>query len=130
MKTYVATHLEEEQPDTVIVLAGGNDLQTKRDNPTPVEDIANHIIEIGNICSTYGVANIIISSVIIRRTPYMVKRWRELNNILKGMCIDFNFTFIDNNNISTDDLANDGVHLNEDGNIKLANNFLASLNNI
>ena len=60
----------------------------------------------------------------------MVKRWRELKNILKCMCIDFNFTFIDNNNISTDDLANDGVHLNEDGNIKLANNFLASLNNI
>ena len=58
----------------------------------------------------------------------MVKRCRELNDILKGMCQTYNFIFIDNNNISLDDLASDGVHLNEGGNDKLANNFINSLN--
>ena len=130
MKNYVKTPLDENRPDTVIVLTGGNDLQTKRVNPTPVEDIAKDIIEVGKICRTYGVTIIIISSVIIRRSPFMAKRCKELNNILKGMCHEFNFNFIDNDNISTANLAYDGVHLNVDGNIKLAKNFLSILNNI
>ena len=130
VKNYIATHLSEQQPDTVILLAGGNDLPTKKDNPIPVEDIASHIIEAGNVCSTYGVKNVLISGVITRRTPYMAKRCRELNNILKGMCQVSNFIFIENSNIYFQHLAGDGVHLNEDGNINLANNFLNALNDI
>ena len=68
VKNYVSTHLEEEQPDTVIIHAGGNDLPTRKNNPTPVLEIANHIIEAGQICASYDVDNIYISSVINRKT--------------------------------------------------------------
>ena len=39
-----------------------------------------------------------------------------------------NFYFIDNTNISLEHLASDGVHLNDEGTIRLANNFLDVLN--
>ena len=45
VKQHVSIHLDEEHPDRVIILAGGNDLPTKRDNPTPVETIAQEIID-------------------------------------------------------------------------------------
>ena len=101
--------MEEVNPENVIILAGGNDLPTKNDNPRPVEEI----IYTGNACKLYGARNSFISSVIIRKTPYMAKRCRELNIVLKGLCITYGYNFIENYNIKYEDLASDGVHLNE-----------------
>ena len=39
IKHYLSTHMEGVTPENVIILAGGNDLPTKKDNPRPVEEI-------------------------------------------------------------------------------------------
>ena len=130
VKNYVTTHLSEEHPDTVIIQAGGNDLPTQQGILTPVDVIAENIIETGQICRTYGCKDILISSVMTRKTPYVARRALELNNILKGLCDAYNFIFINNSNIQREDIASDGVHLNENGTVKLAKNFINSLNEI
>ena len=126
IKDYVPTHLNEDEPDTVIIQVGGNDLPTRRDKPTPVVNIANDIIKTGLICRSKNVRNVLIGGVIVRKAQYMKERCKELNNALRGLCKIHNFTFIDNTKISVDHLY-DGVHLNEDGTQILADNYLCAL---
>ena len=87
--------MEEVNPENVIILTGSNDLPTKKDNPKPVEEIAQKILDTGNACKLYGARNSFISSVIVRKTPYMAKRCYELSIVLKGLCITC-FNFIEN----------------------------------
>ena len=127
IKDYVPTHLKNP-PDSVIILAGGNDLPTPKEKPVPVLEIANDIIEAGIICEKHGVQEIYISSVLPRKVSYMQRRGNELNDILKSLCYLHNFTFIDNYNITHEHLLQDGVHLSNFGSDILANNFLDLLN--
>ena len=128
-KNYLATHLEEERPSTVVLQAGGNDLPTTRKNPTPVSEIANSIIEAGLMCRQYGVSRILISSVLPRAQAYMQGRRRELNDVLRILCEKHRFIFIENNDIILKEhICGDGVHLNDARSTLLARNFLTHLN--
>ena len=125
------THLDEQRPESVILLAGGNDLWecARRINPTPVREIADHIIEAGKTCKRYNVENIYISSVLPRSSFYLQLKRKELNTILRDLCEENDFIFIDNKNIIlSEHISNDGVHLNNVGSDLLANNFLHHLN--
>lgn len=130
LKHYVLPTLTDDKPQVVLLQCGGNDLPTGRANPTPVEDVANEIIEIAKTCENYGVENILISSVITRKQDYMDRRRKELNDLLIEMCYNLGFIYIDNDNIKHEHLYHDGVHLNHDGSNILSNNYLHSLNNL
>ena len=120
--------LTTDQPETFIILCGGNGLPTSRENPTSVESIAETIIQIGELCKFYGVKNIFISSVLTRKFNYMDRRC-ELKNLLKEKCMVYNYGYIDNDNIGHEHLY-DKVHLNKDGSLILSDNFLHILNNL
>ena len=47
-----------------------------------------------------------------------------VNNILKRVCKLNGLGFIDNSNICAKNLFEDGLHLNDDGKVILANNFI------
>ena len=51
IKHYATPTLRIDQPETVIIMCGGNDLPTSRENPTSVESIAETIIQIGELYS-------------------------------------------------------------------------------
>ena len=51
-----------------------------------------------------------------------------VNNILKRVCKLNWFGFIDNSNICVENLFEDSLHLNDDGKVILANNFIYVLN--
>ena len=51
-----------------------------------------------------------------------------VNNILKRVCKLNGLGFIDNSNICAENLFEDGLHLNDDGKVILANNFLYVFN--
>ena len=77
----------------------------------------------------YGVQNVIISSVLPRNKWFLQERARDLNKFLSELCKVHGFIFIDNFNILVDQhLYSDGVHLNDEGSIVLANNYLECLN--
>ena len=130
IKEYLWTHLEERQPKTVIIHAGGNDLPTpKGEQPIPVGDIANDVMEAGIICRRYGVRDIFISSVTLRKQMYVQRRCQELNDFLRELCKLHGFIYLDNSNIKLEHLF-DGTHLNHEGSVILANNYLYYLNSV
>ena len=130
MKHYVIPTLIDECPQVVLLQCGGNGLPTSKSNPKPVEDIAKEIIDTAKLCENYGVQQILIGSVITRKQGYMDRRKRELNRILKGMCTDLGYFYVDNENITHEHLCRDDVHLTYEGSDILTLNYLHSLNNI
>ena len=72
--------------------------------------------------------NIFISSVLQRRKHYTRSRCDLLNSILRELCGEYGFVFIDNTNITLNHLDSDGIHLTQEGSIVLANNYLEHLN--
>ena len=136
IRNQIETHLQEELPDAAIIQIGGNDLSSYRgENPTPVVEIANHIIDSAFLCKKYSVKDICISSILPRKESYLKStedRRNQLNDTLKSLCDIHNFTFIDN------DVGNerivyprhmyDGVHLTDDASFLLSKKFGDVLN--
>ena len=93
-----------------------------------IDSIVQYILQIGRTCRQSGVKDIFISSITYRSNPNEMKRVREINNILKSMCVAENFIFICNDSIGKEHLWKDGLHLLDGGTNILANNFIKSLN--
>ena len=117
----------EECPDTLVVHGGTNDLQNR---DKTAEQIADDLINIGHTAKSLGVADVIFSSLVIRKDGVAINHKRNaVNEILKDKVSFNNFIFIDNNDINLEDINDkDKVHLYESGSIKLANNILKVLN--
>lgn len=131
IKNYIPTHLNEEHPDTAIILGGGNDLPTSKVEHSPVARIAGDIIEAGRLCRQNGVTKIAISSIPPRMFFHFQLYRKELNDLLRVQCASNGFDFIDNKNIILKDhLLRDGIHLNAYGTEVLRGNFLNFLNNL
>ena len=65
--------LVEDQPDIVIIHIGSNDITHNTVNQTDVKDIVNRIINIGKKCLSYGVKELIISSIFMKK-PFKLTR--------------------------------------------------------
>ena len=126
IKHYIPTHLSEEQPNIVIIQAGGNDLANNASN---LLDIANNIMEIGQICKRYGASKICISSVLPREDFHYQLRRKDLNELLKNLCVVHDYVFMENSNIIlSKHICGDGVHLDGGGSSVFSANLLESLN--
>ena len=131
IKERVQEQLLSERTNSVIILAGGNDLPTSRKNPTAPEDIAEKIVSIGVDCHDAGIPaeKIHISSILPRQEAYMQVRRMKINDAIREKCKKYKFTFIENKNILLSrHIGKDGVHLNRTGTTRVANNFLEILN--
>ena len=127
---YMLPHLEEEQPSTVVFVAGGNDLPNRDISTDEIKKVANCLVEGGLLCrDIYGVNEVCISSIMPRSHSVFQGNRHRLNNILKDMCRERNFTFIDHSNIILSTHGHhDGVHLNSEGSDLLRDNLLNVLN--
>ena len=127
---YMIPHLEEEQPSSVMFVAGGNDLSNQDMPIDEIEKVANCLVEGGLVCrNEHGVNNVYISSIMPREHSNFQGNRHRLNNLLRDMCKEFNFTFIENKNIVLRDHGHhDGVHLNVEGSDMLRGNLLDVLN--
>ncbi len=130
MKNYLATHLEEEQPDTVYIIGGGNDIPRGENKQFPAVEIARHIEEMGRLCKQYGVTRVCISSIMPRTDFHVQLKIWEMNNVLKDMCLQNNFEFIENKNVVlSEHVWKDGVHFNNEGTNVFFDNILECLSN-
>ena len=59
--------LVEDRPDIVIIHIGSNDITHNAVDQIDVKDIVNCIINIGKKCLSYGVKEVIISSIFIKK---------------------------------------------------------------
>ena len=80
-------HLEEEQPSSVVFVAGGNDLPNKEVPFHEIKKIANCLVEGGLLCrGEHGVQNVYISSILPRCHSVFQGNRHSLNNMLREMC--------------------------------------------
>ena len=129
IKNYLPTHLEEEKPDSVVIVAGGNDLSSVDGKLSAVATVADDIIEAGNICKHHGTKRVYVSSILPRQSLYYQIHRKKLNDVLRGKCQSHGFIFIENDNIvMKDHVSRDGVHLNVAGSRLLCRNLLNCLN--
>ena len=131
IKEYISCHIEEEKPTGLIVQAGGNDLaELNRSNIDNIDEniskIANDVIAIGLTAQKFGVRDIFIGSVPVRRRQFRNEQLHKLNAAIQSLCQQHRFIYIDNNEITVNHLF-DGVHLNTEGTKILANNYLDAI---
>ena len=111
-----------EKPESVVILAGTNDIwgSNKRNETATV--IANDILKLGDKFHLTGTKDILITSIPDTRIRECNARAKEINMIVKEECRRKNFTYVD-----ITDLGNhlDGpVHLSWEGRKKMVDRFI------
>ena len=111
---------KELKPDTLVVVAGANDISYDFRNGTAnARNIANRIIDIGKEAANANVKNIYVLGIIQRRDFRVKTLITQTNLELRSLCDQAGFIFIDTSEIYVDDLDRDGLHLNPTGTRKL-----------
>ena len=126
LKYYIVPSLIDESPDRIILHGGCKYVNNK--NSTP-EKIANEIADMAILCCDYGVNDVFVSAMICRGGKFLGGKVKRVNFLLKLICEENAYFFIDNSNIEIRDLWKYGIHLLESGKTKLAKNFIYFLNN-
>ena len=93
---YAIPSLVDESPDRVIIHAGCNDVANR--NKTP-QEIAEEITNLAELCRSYGVNEIFVSSLICRTNKYLNEKVMRINFLLNCICKEKGFIFIENKNI-------------------------------
>ena len=102
-----------------------------REETCSAQQIADEVLSIGATAVALGVNHVVISGIVKRKTGMeMEHKRRQVNELLSKCCCENNFKYISNDNISLNDICEDRVHLEESGNVKIANNILQVLNSL
>ena len=96
LKYYIAPSQIDETHDRIILHGGCNDVNNK--NSTP-EKIANEIADMAILCRDYGVNDVFISAMICRRGKFLNGKVKRVNFLLKQICEENGYFFIDNSKI-------------------------------
>ena len=121
MESYIIPTLEQN-PKTIIIHNGTNDLKS---DSSP-EDVARDIINLTTFCKTQ--TNKVILSSIVPQYYKLNKKATQVNKCLKKECEARNICFIDHRNISLKHNCNRSeLHLNYSGTKKLIENILFCL---
>ena len=113
----------KKKPRVFILHTRVNDFREEKD----YNEIAKKIAMLATTMKTDD-NTVYISGIIKRNDDKMNERISTVNNVLKGLCRDAGFLFIDNNNIELrHHLNRRGLHLNRFGDSKLAFNIISAL---
>ena len=101
---------------------GTNDLR----QPKEAKVIAKEIVELA--IETKNEINEIMVSGIVPRRDNLNEKAKEVNTCLQELCGNYNFHFINNDNVNKDtDLNLSGLHLNYEGTYVLCGNFVEAI---
>ena len=115
-----------EKPDGLIIHGGTNDIIGRNSRNQPANEVAYELIRIAGKAREANVRDIFISSILVTKDTEANKKVKEINNHLKELCVAYNFVYMDNNNITQEDLKDnnhDLVHLSPTGTDALMKNF-------
>ena len=125
---YITPILEEDRPDIVILHIGCNDITHRTIDNIDIKDISNQLIDIGKKCKSYGVKEVIFSSILVKKQVKLTQIIRQVNDYLRDECERNSFCFVNNDNITREYLWKDRTHLNNDGTRIFAGNLVDFLN--
>ena len=117
---YITSTLYENEFDTSILHMSVNDVLKLGSN---TDTVSKDIINIANHCKNFDVKQIIISGVTL--TVWLSASFiYQLNNSMRVLCQTHGYSFTDKNNVSSEILWQDGLHLNNSGKGVSLNNTL------
>ena len=125
---FITSTLVEDRPDIVIIHIGSNDITHNTVDQIDVKDIANRIVNIGKKCSSYGVKEVIILSIFIKKQFKLTRIIRQVNDLLCDECKRNYYQFISSDSITREVLWRDDLHLNNDGTYIFVSNLVDFLN--
>ena len=117
-KHYMIPSLSRK-PDQVVIHVGTNDLKHVKDT----RNLANNIIDLANNAAGSEKRKVLVSGIICRCDSSLNNKINEVNNLLKSSCQRHSWSFIDNSNILSNHLNEDGIHLNRKGTSILVKNI-------
>ena len=126
---FIIPTLVEDRPDIVIIHIGSNDIAHNTVDQIDVKDIVNRIINIGKKCLSYGVKEVIISCIFIKK-QFKLTRIIKLMTSYRDDCARSNFQFISNDNVTRQVLWRDGLHLSNDSTYIFASNLVDFLSDV
>ena len=121
---YILPNFHEDHPGVVLLHIGSNDINNQMKDRINTEKLTGNIINIGKSCIDLGVKEVVIASILPKKTIALTRLIRQVNDRLREQCILNGFGFICNDNISRTYLWKDGMHLEEIGTSILAGNFV------
>ena len=84
--------------------------------------LPKRIMQIGTTCQHFNISNVYVSSLLpSTRTSFNID---QINEAIKELCHKKIFVFIDHQNITSNDLWVDGIHLKNSGKAILARDFV------
>ena len=129
---YILPPLLDDKSDADIIHVGTNDILTNANR----EEIKRNIIKIGLNCKNYGINDVGISSILVKKNPNLNVLIARVNNLSRDLFSMNGFGYICHDAITTEYLWKDRIHLQELGTnilscnlIKLVNSFLVDNEN-
>ena len=124
---YAPKPLSDIKPQQVVVIAGTNDLTRAVYERGHINeyDIVENIIKIGRSARDYGAQKIHISSIHVRQGQQYRNAIVRVNNLLSTRCVEENFFFMDQSDITIAHISFDGIHPNFYGTTILKMNILS-----
>ena len=124
---YITPTLEDGNFDIAILHFGVNDLLRNRTQSEAVYELIINLEKTATKCISCGVRKVIASSIVCnKRVPKSLVH--EANSKIISMRKHNSFEYLNNGNISSIHLFDDGLHLLESGMCISANNFIGKLN--
>ena len=115
MNHYILPTLHEDHPNVILLHICSNDINNQKKDRINTEKLTGDIINIGKSCIDLGVKEVVISSILPKKSIALTRLIR---------CMLNGFGFISNDNISRTQLWKDGIHLEDLGTKILAGNFV------
>ena len=115
--------IRQHRPTSVIIHCGTNNIRST----LPLECLASLTKLIDIISNTDPNCTIAVSSLTTQRDDGRSAWIKEFNARLYDSCIKFNWNYINNDNITSNHLAVDGLHLRRSGTTLLAKNYISFL---
>ena len=91
--------------------------------------VVNNVVELARKIESETNARIILSELVARSDNVSSDSVKTVNRKLKKFCNQNNWKLVQHQNITTNDLNQGGLHLNNRGNNILFNNFVNCLGN-
>ena len=123
---YVVPTLQEESFNSALIHIGINDV-LKEQSDLQCESLTRNILEISHKCKEHGIEEIIISSLVVTENIDL-NLLARVNTSLRNICRENVFCFVDNSNVSVDNLFKDKLHLLDSGKTIFANNLIYCIN--
>ena len=120
---YCIPILEKDKFDVVVIHAGTNCLYDE-----DVNNISIDLLNLVKICQDRGVNQVLVSGITFRYN--FTRKVTELNDIIHSKEETYGFKFINNDNISSNDIGMDNLHLNQSGTGKIALNTADAINTL